>query len=84
MECIQKAWYCTNCCLQFDSKFLYELHIKLVHVQQILTKHITTKQKTNVSFNGGEGSLSKSTFAKQKQLHQEVTNQKKDKIFKCK
>ncbi len=57
MDCLQKDWYCIQCSLQFDSKILYDLHIKLVHVIQILTKSIENEPKKNESLQGEDKSL---------------------------
>ena len=62
MDCLQKDWYCIQCSLQFDSKCVYDLHIKLVHVLQILTKSIENEPKRNDLLQGEDKTLPKSTL----------------------
>ena len=78
MDCIQKAWYCTQCSLQFDSKDIYGLHKRLVHVQQILTKHIINEQNKKKSLQSEDEPLPKATPHKESQL---LHN--KEKTLKC-
>ena len=78
MDCFQKDWYCTQCSLQFDSKCVYDLHIKFVHVLQILTKSIENEPKTNESHQGEDKILPISPFHEKSPL---LLN--KNKPFQC-
>ena len=39
-----RDWYCEKCSLQFDKQYVYDLHLTLVHVQEIKVK---TEQTTS-------------------------------------
>ena len=41
MDNDEKSWYCTQCCLQFDSSAIYDLHLRLLHnsVRKFSTKN---------------------------------------------
>ena len=62
MDCIKKDWYCIQCSLQFDSKDIFGLHKRLVHEQQILTKHFINEQKAKKAIQSKDKTLSKSTY----------------------
>ena len=37
-QVILRDWYCEKCSLQFDKKYVYDLHLTLVHGQGIKVK----------------------------------------------
>ena len=37
-QVILRDWYCEKCSLQFDKTYVYDLHLKLVHGQEIKVK----------------------------------------------
>ena len=41
MEIIMKAFYCEQCCIHFDQKSLYNLHLEIKHKQEIKIKKET-------------------------------------------
>ena len=43
-QVILRDWYCEKCSLQFDKQYVYDLHLKLVHGQEIKLK---TEPTTN-------------------------------------
>ena len=47
MNITKKDWFCHQCLLQFDSKHVYSLHLKLLHKHKIETKSIKNELKSN-------------------------------------
>ena len=44
-QVILRDWYCEKCSLQFDKKYVYDLHLKLVHGQEIKVKTEPTSEE---------------------------------------
>ena len=54
-QVILRDWYCEKCSLQFDKKYVYDLHLKLVHGQEIKLKQSQQLVKKSLkSFNRGK------------------------------
>ena len=81
MDCIHRERYCTQCSLQFDSRHVYNLHVRLVHEQKILKKHIKNQPKLTKSIHGKDKSLPKSKFDSAHERKKEIKCQSCDKIF---
>ena len=47
MNNTKKDWFCYQCSLQFDSKHIYSLHIRLLHKPIIETKSIKNELTSN-------------------------------------
>ena len=44
-QVILRDWYCEKCSLQFDKKYVYDLHLTLVHGQEIKVKTESTSEE---------------------------------------
>ena len=68
----KKDLYCEKCSLQFDKKYVYDLHLTLVHEQEIEVK----KEPTTCEGNFGELRQNEKVFS-------DHINHKVDKSLKC-
>ena len=75
MNIPNREWFCVLCSLQFDSKLVYNLHLKLLHKHIIQKKSIKNKCKSNDSLTSYDKSDSTSKI---------LLDQAKKKIFECK
>ena len=86
-QIIFRDLYCEQCSLQFDKKYVYDLHLSLVHGQEIKVKTESTTCEENIEdFQKNEKVLSDKSFkcdksfVKSKQnlkSHIESVNEKK-------
>ena len=46
-QVILRDWYCEKCSLQFDKKYVYDLHLTLVHGEEnkVKTEPTTSEEK---------------------------------------
>ena len=74
MNILHKNWFCHQCSLQFDSKYIYSLHLKLLHKHKNAKRSNKNELKLDESISSDEKSDSNNQIA---------SDQKKKKTFKC-
>ena len=74
MNISKKEWFCYHCSLQFDSKHVYNLHLKLLHKGINAKRPYKNKAKSNESMSRDEKSVSNNQIA---------SDQNEKKSFKC-
>ena len=57
-QVILRDWYCEKCSLQFDKKYVYDLHLTLVHGQGIKVKTEPTSEEHFEEIQQNEKALS--------------------------
>ena len=63
MNIAKKEWFCFPCSIQFDSKHVYSLHLKLLHKDMILTKSIIKQLESYEPVASEEMSISSNQIA---------------------
>ena len=74
MNITKKNWFCYQCSLHFESKYVYSLHLKIVHKHIVGPKSIKTGIKSNKILSSDEKSDSDK---------QSVSDENEKKTFQC-
>ena len=81
MEVTKKDWLCNQCSLQFDTKNIFSLHLKLLHKHKNAKRSNKNELKSIPS--DGLSDSNKSILSDERSDSHIASNQKERKSFKC-